>query len=162
MPKLRNMTSIYLTDPEGILVLYRVGSRVANHKYVGSAGGHFEQDEMSDPRKCALREMEEELGLREQDVENLTLRYITYRLKDGEIRQNYYFFGSFSRDRALSSNEGTLRWVSYAEAERLDMPVSAKHMMQHYLKVGRFDRVLYGGITEQSGTRFAPMEDFAG
>lgn len=41
--KLRNMTSVYLTDDEGILCLYRVGSRAADHLYVGSAGGHFEE-----------------------------------------------------------------------------------------------------------------------
>jgi len=162
IPKLRNMTSVYLVDSQGILMLYRIGSRVANNKYVGSAGGHFEQDEMSDPKKCVLRELEEELGLDQQDVQDLTLRYITYRLKDGEIRQNYYFFSGFHRERNLSSNEGTLRWVSYAEAARLDMPVSAKHMMHHYLQVGRFDEQLYAGITEEGGTKFVPMGDFAG
>ena len=29
--RLRNMTSVYLTDEEGILCLYRMGSRVANN-----------------------------------------------------------------------------------------------------------------------------------
>ena len=59
--KLRNMTSVYLTGERGILCLYRIGSRVANNKYVGSAGGHFEKEELSDARACALREMQEEL-----------------------------------------------------------------------------------------------------
>ena len=40
--KLRNMTSLYLTKDECILCLYRIGSRVANQMYIGSAGGHFE------------------------------------------------------------------------------------------------------------------------
>ena len=39
--KLRKMTSVYLTGEKGILRLYRIGSRVANNKYIGSAGGHF-------------------------------------------------------------------------------------------------------------------------
>ena len=42
------------------------------------------------------------------------------------------------------------------------MPVSAKHMILHYLKVGRFDDRLYAGITQQGGTHFVPMEDFEG
>ena len=80
--KLRNMTSVYLTGEQGILCLYRIGSRVANNLYVGSAGGHFEQGELNDARACALREMREELGLTEADVADLKLRYITLRLKN--------------------------------------------------------------------------------
>ena len=159
---LRNMTSVYLVNDSGILCLYRIGSRVANNKYIGSAGGHFERNELNDPKACVLREMEEELGLTEWDVTDLTLRYITHRLKDGEIRQNYYFFGRLAGERELESSEGILQWISYDGFEDLNMPVSAKHMILHYLKVGRFDDRLYAGITEKSGTRFVPMEDFEG
>lgn len=160
--RLRNMTSVYLTGEKGILCLFRVGSRVANHKYIGSAGGHFEKDELNDAKGCVLREMKEELGLSEADVENLKLRYITYRLANGEIRQNYYFFGSLREQRELTSCEGELHWIPYDGFEDLNMPVSAKHMMLHYLKVGRFDDLLYAGITEESGTRFVPMVEFEG
>ena len=160
--KLRNMTSVYLTGEQGILCLYRIGSRVANNKYIGSAGGHFEMEELNDARKCALREMQEELGLTESDVDGLTLRYITLRLKDGEIRQNYYFFGSLKEERTLQSTEGELHWISYDGFEDLNMPLSAKHMILHYLKFGRFDDLLYAGITEESETRFVPMKEFDG
>ena len=44
--KLRNMTSVYLTGEKGILCLYRIGSSVANNKYIGSDGGHFEEAEL--------------------------------------------------------------------------------------------------------------------
>ena len=158
--KLRNMTSVYLTGEKGILCLYRIGSRVANNKYVGSAGGHFEEAELNDARTCALREMQEELGLTEADVDSLKLRYITLRLKNGEIRQNYYFFGTLKTERPLESTEGNLHWFSYEEAENLQMPASAKHMMLHYLKTGRFDDNLYAGITDDTGTRFVIMKEF--
>ena len=158
--KLRNMTSVYLTGEKGILCLYRIGSRVANNKYIGSAGGHFEEAELNDAKACALREMQEELGLTEDDVENLKLRYITLRLKNGEIRQNYYFFGRLKTQRLLESTEGNLHWFSYEEAENLQMPASAKHMMLHYLKTGRFDDNLYAGITDDAGTRFVIMKEF--
>ena len=158
--KLRNMTSVYLTGEQGILCLYRMGSRVANNKYIGSAGGHFERDELNDARACALREMEEELGLVADDVEGMKLRYITLRLKNGEIRQNYYFFGRLKEEKNLTSTEGTLRWFSYEEARNLEMPASAKHMMLHYLDTGRFDDHLYAGITDDSGTRFVIMKEF--
>ena len=160
--KLRNMTSVYLTGEQGILCLYRIGSRVANNKYIGSAGGHFEKEELNDAYRCVLREMHEELGITEADVEGLRMRYITYRLKDGEIRQNYYFFGKLKENRELKSTEGNLQWIPYDGFENLNMPVSAKHMILHYLSVGRFDDRLYAGITQARGTAFVPMEEFEG
>ena len=160
--KLRNMTSVYLTGEKGILCLYRIGSRVVSNRYIGSAGGHFENSELNDARACALREMQEELGLTENDVEGLQLRYITLRKMNGEIRQNYYFFGKLTTDRELQSTEGTLRWIRDDEFGDLKMPVSAKHMILHYLKEGRHTNYLYAGITEETGTTFVPMVEFEG
>jgi len=135
---------------------------VANHRYIGSAGGHFEPDELNDPEKCVLRELREELGLIRDDLEGLSLRYITYRLAQGEVRQNYYFFAHMKEEWPLSSTEGILRWVPYDQLPELPMPVSAKAMILHYLKEGRFTDRLYAGITEKEGTIFVPMEEFEG
>jgi len=162
IPMLRNMTSLYLVSEEEVLCLYRMGSRVANNKYIGSCGGHFEQEELNDPKKCVLREAREELGLKEEELEGLSLRYITHRLAGGEIRQNYYFFARLNSGRDLTSNEGILRWVPFSEVPDLKMPVSAKHMILHYLQKGRFTKEIYCGITEQTGTVFVPMAEFEG
>lgn len=158
--KLRNMTSLYLVNDTGILCLYRIGSRVANNKYIGSAGGHFEEAELNDPRSCVLREMKEELDLAESEVEGLTLRYITHRLTGGEIRQNYYFFARLKEERVLTSTEGNLQWVAYEDVPSLEMPVSAKHMILHYIQEGRYTDKLYAGITEEKGTNFVEMREF--
>ena len=160
--RLRNMTSVYFVRDDGVLCLYRIGSRVANNRYVGSAGGHFEKEELNDPRACVLREMEEELGLTENDVEGLRLRYITHRLTGGEIRQNYYYFARLKEEKSLSSAEGTLRWVPWEEIPSLHMPISAKHMIVHYVQQGRFTDHLYCGVTEETGTNFVVMRDFQG
>lgn len=162
IPKLRNMTSLYLVREDAVLCLYRVGSRVANHKYIGSCGGHFEEGELNDPRKCILREAWEELGLTEFDLDGLSLRYITHRLTGGEIRQNYYFFARVKGDRELHSNEGTLHWIPYGEIPTLHMPLSAKHMILHYLETGSHTDCIYAGITEETGTRFLQMKEFDG
>lgn len=159
-PKLRNMTSVYLLSEDKVLCLYRVGSSVANQMYIGSAGGHFEPEELNDPKACVLREMREELGLTECDIYDLRLRYITHRLKNGEIRQNYYYFARLNGERELVSTEGILHWVAYEDVPALNMPVSAKHMILHYLKEGRFTDKLYAGITEESGTNFVVMREF--
>ena len=158
--KLRNMTSLYLTQGERVLCLYRIGSRVANEMYIGSAGGHFESDELNDAKKCVLREAWEELGIREADLTDLKLRYITLRLKNGEVRQNYYFFARLREDRPLQSTEGTLHWIPFSEVPSLKMPSSAKHMIQHYLRQGRFDDKLYAGVSESWGANFAVLREF--
>lgn len=158
--KLRNMTSVFLYDQEGILCLYRLGSRVVNEMYVGSAGGHFEPEEVSDAGACALRELEEELGLTREDVPGLGLRYFTCRYKNGELRNNYYFFAPFDRSRPLESNEGKLQWFTWEEAKTIKMPASARKMMDHYLAEGRYNDKLYGAITEAGTTRFVELREF--
>ncbi len=161
--KLRNMTSIYLLCGDEMLLLYREGSRVANHKYVSSAGGHMEEGELNDPRAGMLRELREELGLGEDALENPRLRYITQRLTGGELRQIYYYFAEIE-DKALisASNEGSLRWVKLNETCDLPMPVTAKRMLEHYISEGRFTSHLYAGATTPEGMVFTELEDFEG
>ena len=53
--KLRCMTSVYLSKSNKMLLLYRQGSSVVNNLWIGSAGGHFEKDELNDAGACVLR-----------------------------------------------------------------------------------------------------------
>jgi len=159
-PGLRNMTSLFFIREDGLLCLYRIGSRVADHLYVGACGGHFEESELSSPESCVLREMEEELGLFPEDIRDLTLRYMTVRYMGREIRQNYYFFARLNSNRELSSREGELHFFTWEELKTIPMPVSARQMMDHFLQVGRFDENLYAGITEPGGSRFVKLQHF--
>lgn len=91
--KLRNMTSIYLSDENNrLLLLYRINSRVIDNSYIGTAGGHVENFELNDVKSSVLRELKEETGLDIHDITDPIMRYVTLRYKKGEIRQNYYFF----------------------------------------------------------------------
>ena len=125
--KLRNMTAVYLFREGKLLMLYRVGSRVVAPSWCG-VGGHFEQAELNDPRACALRELREETGLTEESLEELRLRYITLRMKNGEIRQNYYFFAGLKPGAAVrgTCDEGRLEWVPYDSVLKREMPFTAK------------------------------------
>ena len=147
--KLRNMTGIYLLKGDKILLLYRQGGKVVNNVWTASAGGHFEKDELNDPYACVMREMKEELGLSPEDAEGLKLRYIALRNVKGEIRQNYYFFAELKAtvDENLHSNEGECKWFSLDEIGNLEMPLTAKYMMEHYCKEGRFTDKVYVGVT---------------
>jgi hypothetical protein len=42
----------------------------------------------------------------------------------------------------------------------LSMPVTARHVVDHYLQVGRYDDKLYGGLTTSDGPVFAVLDDF--
>ena len=158
--KLRNMTSVYITNKSKnkMLLLFRQGGRVVNNVWVGSAGGHFEECELNDAKACVLRELEEELGLRESDIDNLSLRYVTLRRANGEIRQNYFFFAELKGDNEdLVSNEGTIRWFDFTELSELEMPFSAKFVIEHYLKIGHKTNDLYGGVADGEKVVFVKM-----
>ena len=115
--KLRCMTSVYLSKSNKMLLLYRQGSSVVNNLWIGSAGGHFEKDELNDAGACVLRELEEETGLTANEISELSLRYVTLKRTKGELRQNYYFFAELKEhvDTDIISNEGICKWFDYDE-----------------------------------------------
>lgn len=160
--KLRNMTSIYLFKGDKVLLLFRQGGSVVNNVWTGSAGGHFEEFELNDAKACVLREMREELGVYESDVQNLSLRYVTLRRTNGEIRQNYYFFANLKENISddLVSNEGNVKWFSMKEIGDLEMPYTAKHVMEHYCSIGQFSDTLYVGVTNENGVEFLALPEF--
>ena len=158
---LRNMTAVYITDRDRMLLLYRVGSRVVPPSWCG-IGGHFEPEEWNDPRRCVLRELYEETGIKENDIANLRLKYITFRLKNNEIRQNYYFFAEWSRrELALKPcGEGTLEWVEIRNLAGLEMPHGAKHCLEHYLRTGIRDDDVYCGSAVADGVVWTALKEF--
>ncbi len=153
---LRNMASLYIIKDNKMLLLYRQGSRVVNNMWVGSAGGHFEENELNNPKACILRELQEELGITGHEIEDLHLRYITLRRMENEVRQNYYFFAKLKDNisEELSSNEGISKWFSLSELAALEMPFTAKHVIEHYLNIGYKTDILYGGIANREKVLF--------
>lgn len=157
---IRPMASIYLLRGEQILLLYRQGSRVVNNVWIGSAGGHLEPAEISDPLSCVLREMQEELGLTADDISVPSLRYVAMCLTNGEIRQNFYYFAQLNNDCKLHSNEGTLRWFRLDELDALPMAYTARYMIDHWLQEGRHTDCIYGGIADGESVAFHQLFDY--
>lgn len=158
--RLRNMTSVYLLREDNILLLYRQGNSIVRDMWVSSAGGHFEDYELNDPKACVLRELWEELGLSEDDLIDLRLRYATMRDMDGQIRQNYYYFAQLKAHvpNDLPSSEGITKWYPLNGTDALKMPFTARYVVDHYISVGRFTDRLYGGIgNDADGVTFIPL-----
>lgn len=159
--KLRNMTAIYLLRGEKVLLLYRQGSRVVNNVWTGSAGGHFENYELNDARACVQRELYEELGLGAENIEDLALRYVTLRRIKGEIRQNYFFFANMKEhvNDNLVSNEGICKWFSLDDMRSLEMPFTAKYVMEHFYTIGRYTDKIYAGIANADKVDFLDLPE---
>lgn len=159
--KLRNMTSIYITKGDKMLLLFRQGGRVVSDTWVASAGGHFEENELNDPKACVLRELKEELDISENGIRNLLMRYITLRRIKGEIRQNYFFFAELDNeaDVHIVSTEGISRWFTLSELSALEMPYTAKFVIEHYLRTGRNTSDLYAGVADGKQVRFTKLPE---
>lgn len=161
--KLRSMTSLYLRHGSKLLLLYRIGSKVVPDSYTASAGGHFEKEELNDAKACVMRELYEETGLLEQEIDRLSLRYVTLRLKNDEIRQNYYFFADLiDSEKVITSNEGNMKWFQMEEllGNTPEMPFTAHYVVKHYIETGKDNDVLYAGIATESGVAFTEMKEF--
>ncbi len=160
--KLRNMVSLYLTAGEKMLLLYRIGSRVVKSPNWCGIGGHFEREELNDAKAALLREVYEEVGLEEKDLEDLRLRYVTLRRTDGEIRLNFYFFARLGAGGNVTDtcNEGILEWVPLPEVCERNMPYTAGYVVRHYLETGRYGDKLYCGVAAREGVRFTELEAF--
>lgn len=158
---LRNMTSIYITQDNKMLMLYRVGSRVVQSSWCG-IGGHFEKDELNDPKACVLRELLEETGITEQDIENVELKYIILRQREKETRQIYYFFARLCNPEIKIDEcpEGTLEWVEIDKVLEKDMPFTAKECLKHYLSIGKDIDISYAGVATEGGVNFIELKDF--
>ena len=156
---LRNMTSVYIFKDDRVLLLYRQGGRVVNNVWTGSAGGHFEDYELNNPESCVLREMKEELGIERGSLEGLQLRYVTLRNVKEEIRQNYYFFAELNKNHSdmITSNEGIAKWFPIDEINNLEMPYTARYVIEHYLAIGKSSRDIFVGVADGQKVQFVTM-----
>ena len=164
--KLRNMTSIYIQHGSKMLLLYRVGSRLFSNPLWCGIGGHFEDGELNEPRRCVLRELQEETGITENDLSGLRLKYITIRRKGDEIRQQYiYFAESIRGDMDLSAcDEGVLKWTEIEMIPSLQMSYTNSQCLSHYFAKGQYNAFVYAGVATNDngkpGMVFTAIEDF--
>src|SRR5574338_134811 len=114
-------TLCYVTDrkTDSTLMLHRV--KKANDYHEGKwngLGGKFEQGES--PEECAIREIEEESGLKVKSVK--MKGFITFPLFDG--KEDWYMFLFAADDfegNLIDSPEGNLKWIKNEKLTELNL-----------------------------------------
>ncbi len=157
--KLRNMATVYIKNGNKILLLDRIGSKVVERSWCG-VGGHFKNEELNDAKAAVLREMNEEIGLSENDLYNFDLRYIALRLVDNELRINYYFFADLKENAVISRecSEGILEWVDINEINERKMPYTAQHVIKHYIEKGIYNNDFYSVSVDNENVSIIPIK----
>lgn len=115
-------TTIFLLFDDRWLLLKRSSSkRLLPNRYTG-LGGRVETDEFGDLRRSVLRELFEETGMREGDLEHLALRRLLTHNRPGEPLTNLFYFTAALKDYALPDcTEGTLHWTEPENFAGLDV-----------------------------------------
>ncbi|WP_406046748.1 NUDIX domain-containing protein [Kribbella sp. NBC_00889] len=141
----RLMTSVFLVRGSLVLLLYRKGSRAMDEDSWVGIGGHLEPGEINDPTAGALRELEEEIGVRPDQISDLALRYVALRDTGTELRQTYYFTAVLRPEAPLPVDcaEGDLHWFDLTvDPSDPKMPPTARIAFAHWLSHGRHDEAL--------------------
>lgn len=134
---IRVLSGALIIEGNDYLLMKRAETKRIAPGMWGGVGGHAEPTELNSPKTTCLREIYEETGIKEKDLENLDLKYIIMSRNNIEITLIYYFI-AFSKTRNYEdkTQEGKLYWIN--ENELLDRPMSfeVRNMVEHYIKEG--------------------------
>jgi 8-oxo-dGTP diphosphatase len=135
------MTGAFLFNNEDVLLMKRSENKNIAPGLWACIGGHVEEGEYPYPELSCMREITEETGITEDQIENLQLRYILLRQTGMEIRQHYIFIGESKTRNMAHCTEGELHWIRFGEIMNREMSLTLRLMLKHYI-----EHRDYGGI----------------
>lgn len=157
MYTLRLMSVAVLFHGDDMLMMKRSPNRTLSPGKWAGIGGHLEPGEIGDPLSACLREVEEETGLRPEDLEGLELRYILLRLNGTDLRQQFVYIGRALRRDVTLTEEGELHWIPRDRILDRDIPYVFHTLLAHWLTVGPSEPLWMGtATTSPSGDTEAP------
>lgn len=144
--KMRLLSAALLFNGDDLLMMERSPNRQLSPGSWAAVGGHIEPAEIRDPEAACRREIWEETGFGPEDLLELRLQYILLRLKDDELRQQFFYIGRTARRDYTDTEEGRLAWIPRAEvlkAERT-IPFVYRSLLAHYFEFGPADHPWVG------------------
>lgn len=115
----RSVVLLFSPDYTRVVLLERAAwKRFAPLRWTG-IGGKLEGVELTEPATGALRELHEETGLTLADLRDW--RFVIDLVDPGAQVRLVYFTAIFAQDQLPACTEGTLHWVSLADAPRYDL-----------------------------------------
>ena len=128
-------TVLFLRFEERFLLLKRSSTkRIAPGRWTG-VGGKVERDETNDLRTSMLRELAEETGLTENDIDALSLRRVLYHNRAGEPLTGLLYYTAELRAYSLPEcTEGTLYWKEPKNFAALDIIETTNLVLPHLVE----------------------------
>ncbi|WP_438444307.1 NUDIX domain-containing protein [Gorillibacterium sp. sgz5001074] len=158
MYTLRLMAVAMLFNGGDMLMMKRSPNRTLSPGMWAGVGGHLEPSELGDPRAACLREVEEETGLRPEEIRDLELKYILLRLNGTDLRQQFVYTGRTDRRDVATTEEGELHWIPKEEILNRDLPFVFRSLLAHWLSEEPSDAVWMGTATLEDAGSGHPEE----
>ena len=155
---MRMMTGAYLINENNILMMKRSKERELAPDLWTGIGGHIESNEHHRPQQSCLREIYEETGITCDEIKQLKLRYILFRKSGDEIRQHFIYFGHTRKENFITTDEGELHWIHLSDILNLAMPLTVKHMLEHYLENPN-EQTVFVGTVNQFQIEWSPLNE---
>lgn len=148
----RMMATAVLFNGNDMLMMKRSMKRTLSPGQWAAVGGHLEPEEINDPKAAVLREIDEETGLKANEIQDLHLQYILIRLNQQEVRQQFIYTARTTRRDVGQTEEGELHWIPREHVLERDIPFIFKSLLAHYFQHGPSPHVWVGtaGFDEES------------
>jgi 8-oxo-dGTP diphosphatase len=162
----RLLAGAFLIKDDHFLMMKRSDTRKFYPGVWGAVGGHLEPHEINEPRVACLREINEETGLREDDLLSLDLRYIALRRRGEEIRLLYTYIGhakTFAYEG--KTDEGTLHWIRREDVLNRELSFAHQQVLAHYMDHMEERQVMAGAvhlIDNEPALEWTPVADWYG
>jgi 8-oxo-dGTP diphosphatase len=149
--EVRQMATAFLINENKVLMMKKNSSRITDTEFWTGLGGHLEASELKFPKRACIREIFEESGIEENEIEELKLKYILLRIKEEEIRQQFVYFGKTKRSNYINSDEGELHWIDINKILELRLSKIVSFMVKHYSENPNKNEITIGTITLSNG-----------
>ncbi|MDN4604124.1 NUDIX hydrolase [Paenibacillus sp. F6_3S_P_1C] len=159
--EIRQMATAFLSNGTDMLMMKKAGSKLFNFEFWGGIGGHLEHGELNSPMTASYREIEEETGFKQEDVENFRLRYILLEVNGNEVRQQFVYFGETKHRSFIPSDEGELFWVPLDELLDLHTSILIKASIRHFLQNQETNEIWIGNVLNGEGSAARPRVEWS-